>query len=129
MADRYCQGVGGIGLGRLGKVEEGLHHLLDLLLGGLAVADHGLLDLQGRVFEDRQPPRDAGYHGGAPGLTKLQGALDIVGEKDVFHRHGIGGVPVDDLRDPPEDLLKAAGEIRGGFASWRHLLSSQFSRK
>ncbi len=89
MADGHGEGVGGIFLGDLRQVEQYLDHLLHLLLGSLAVADHRLFYLQGGVFEDIETGIDAGNDGGAAGLAELEGTLDIVGEEDVFHGHGI----------------------------------------
>ena len=58
------------------------------------MTDNRLLYLEGGIFEDRQSGVDAGDDGRSPCLPELQGALDIGGEEDVFHGHGIGLVVV-----------------------------------
>ena len=50
MRNRAGQRIGGIGTWIAGKCEQAGDHGLHLLLGGLAVADHGLLDLHRGVF-------------------------------------------------------------------------------
>ena len=52
------ESVGGIGLRRAGKCEHLDHHMLHLLFGGLALADHCLLDLKRGVFKHRQIVHD-----------------------------------------------------------------------
>ena len=57
MADGQCQGVGDVrGAVDGGETEELGHHVLDLLLGGGAVADQAQLDLVGRVLDDLAAP-------------------------------------------------------------------------
>jgi len=114
MTDCHRQGVGGVSLGRFDKVvKQYFDHMLNLLLGSLAVSDHRLLDLQGRVLEDRHSLSDTGHHGSPPGLPQFQSALDIVGKKDILHRHGIRGMTVDDRGDPAKNMFKAAGKVGG----------------
>lgn len=54
-----------------------LHHVADLLSSSLAVADNGLLDLQGGVFGHRQVAGHGTADGRAPGLAEQQGGLRI----------------------------------------------------
>ena len=55
VAERDGERIGRIRAGDLdpGKLQP--HHVFDLPLVGMAHADHGLLDLVGSVFADRDP--------------------------------------------------------------------------
>ena len=54
MAQGNGHRVGGIvGLGHRGQVENAFGHIHYLMLAGIAVAHHGLLDLHGLVFKHR----------------------------------------------------------------------------
>ena len=48
------EGVSGVGLRRFSEVQQGAHHVGDLLLAGAAAPDGGQLDAAGRVFDDGQ---------------------------------------------------------------------------
>ena len=56
MAQCDGDGIGGIvGFRDLFQVQQALGHVLDLVLGGVAVAYHRLLDLHGLVLMDGNP--------------------------------------------------------------------------
>jgi hypothetical protein len=52
MANRAGQRIGGIGGGCAGQIQQPDDHVLDLILGRLALPDYGLFDLQSGVFRD-----------------------------------------------------------------------------
>ena len=67
VADGHAQGVGGVvGPGRRRQAEQHPHHLHDLLLVGLAVAHHRLLDLLRRVLEHLAARLRAGQQASRP---------------------------------------------------------------
>lgn len=86
VANGARQGIGGIGSRSTRKIEQADNHRLHLLLGRLAVADHGLLDLQGRIFSHRQPGMDQGADHRPAGLPEQQGGLRIDIDEHLFDR-------------------------------------------
>ncbi len=113
MAYGHCQGIRGVFLGNLRKIQEHLDHFLDLFLGRFAIADYCLLYLQGRVFEDRQSGIDSGDDCCATGLAKFQCALYIVGKENILNCHRVRLVLPDYLSQPAVYFFKAEGEIFG----------------
>lgn len=111
MADCDGQSVRGVLLRDFRKIQKDFEHFLHLVLGCPTMADHRLLDLKGCVFEYRQTGVGTRHDGRTPGLSKLQSALDIGREEDVFHGHGIGPVLLDDLGQGPVDFLQPQGEV------------------
>jgi hypothetical protein len=79
----------------------------DLLLGGLAVADHRLLDLQRGVFGHRQVARHGAADRRAAGLAEEQRGLRIDVDEDDLDRHLVGLVGGDHLAHAVEDDLEA----------------------
>ena len=54
VADRHGERVGGvIGSGNVIQVQQGAHHLLDLVFIRASIPGHGLFYLQGGVFSHR----------------------------------------------------------------------------
>ncbi len=86
VANGARQGISSIGGRNAGKIEQADDHGLHLLLGRLAVANHGLLDLQRRVFGHRQPGMDQGADRRPAGLTEQQGRLRIDIDEHLFDR-------------------------------------------
>ena len=111
------QGVGGVGSRFAGQREQATHHMLHLRLGRVAVADHGLLDLQRRVFGDLDAFGDEGRDGGAPGLSEQQGRLRIdVDENDLDH--GLAwGVTGDEFADSGVDRPQSGGQAGFGVSA------------
>src|SRR5690625_5254362 len=64
MAYRTGQCVSGIRRRHAVQIQQVLHHMLDLFLGGMPVADNGLLDLQGGVFMNLKSAVRQRAHGG-----------------------------------------------------------------
>jgi len=71
MADGHGQRIRSVFLGDFRQIHQGFDHLLHLTLGGLAVADHGIFNLQGAVFGHRQVGVDTGDNRRAPRLAEL----------------------------------------------------------
>ncbi len=72
MGQRAGQRIGCVRLGGAVELEQALHHMADLLLGGMAVAYHRLLDLQGRVFSHRQAGQHQRGNGGTARLAEQE---------------------------------------------------------
>jgi len=106
MADRHGKCIRGIFLRDFGKIEEHLQHLLNLHLGRFPVADNRLFHLESGIFIYRQAGVDPGHDCRPPSLPELQRALDVLGEKDVFHGNHFGLVAFDDLGEPSVDPLQ-----------------------
>lgn len=72
MANRKRKGVGRIRLWWGRKIEKNPDHVLHLRLGRFAGADHGQLDLTGRVLVNGKAVGGGGGDGGTPSLTELE---------------------------------------------------------
>ena len=108
MADRHGEGVGGVALGAVFKVEQDLDHVLDLQLVGVAAADDGLLDLRRRELEHGQAAAGAGDDGSAARLAQLERRIDVAVDEHLFDRHLHRLVALDDglhfVEDDPQPL-------------------------
>ena len=111
MTDRNRQGVRGVSLGDFRQSQQRLQHLLNLALLGPALADHRLFDLQRRIFGHRQTGVYCCNNGRSAGLPQLERTLNIVGEKDIFHRDLIRMVLGNYFRKSVEDAFKSARKI------------------
>ena len=60
------------------------------MLGGIAVAYHGLLDLHGLVLIHGHTRLLDCQQNDAPGLSNLNAGCDIVAKEQLFNGHGIG---------------------------------------
>ena len=105
--DRDRQRVGGVGGFRLGLRQQDLEHHRDLVLVGMTGADHGLLDLVGRVFGNRYAEHRRRQHGDAARLAEFQRRDAVLVDKGLFdrglHRAEIaehGGEPFMDREQP-----------------------------
>jgi len=111
---RTGQRVGGVGLWRTIELQQPLHHMADLLLGGVAIADHRLLDLQRGIFRHRQAGQYQRGDRGAACLPQEQGGLRVDVDEDLLdHRlqsRHLGGqaVPPAMQRETWADLLSDA---------------------
>ena len=99
------QRIGGIGSRCAWQAQKLHHHVLHLFLGRLAVADHRLLDLQRRVFGNRQPGMDQRAERRTARLAKEQRRLRVDVDEHLFDRRLIGCVGRDDLADAGEKCL------------------------
>ena len=86
MRDGDRQRVGGVGRFRLGLGQQDFQHHQDLVLVGVAGADHGLLDLVGRIFRDRDPEHRRRQHRDPARLAELQGGDAVLVDKSLFDR-------------------------------------------
>lgn len=86
VANGARQGIGSIGGRNARKIEQADDHGLHLLLGRLAVPNHGLLDLQRRIFGHRQPGMDQGADRRPAGLPEHQGRLRIDIDEHLLDR-------------------------------------------
>ena len=84
VADGAGERVGCVRTGGGIEAEQPLHHLLYLGFVGLAVADHGLLHLQCRVFMHGRGAEDRGAEHGAARLPQEQGRLGVEVDEDFF---------------------------------------------
>src|SRR5690606_25826167 len=117
MAERGGHPVGRIGGGRrVLETELALHHERDLILRGVPVADHGLLDLPRRVLGDRQLPQIGGQQDRAAGMPELERTLRVLAVEDLLDRHHVRVVPrqqhgdfIEDLPDTPRDGFARRG--------------------
>ena len=92
VADRDGQRVGGIGAGDLDPGKLQAHHVVDLRLGGMSHAHHGLFHRIGRVFSDHQPGLRRHQKGYSARLTQLQRGHRVLVDEGMLHRRGIGGI-------------------------------------
>ena len=91
VAEAQGQGIGGVVIADL-EAKEIFHHQEHLGFAGLAVADNGLFEDQGRILVNGEVSLTRGQKDDAPDLAELDGALDIVAQKHGFHGHGGGFV-------------------------------------
>ena len=91
MTQRHCNCVGGIDRPeRLVDADEGLHHLLHLLLVGAAVAGNGALDLVRGIFDHITTTRRSLGHHDAARLPDRHRGADIHLEEDALDGHDLG---------------------------------------
>src|SRR6185369_603249 len=111
MADRNRKSIGRVRLGNFGKAQKHLHHMLHLLFSRPAMPDYRLLDLKSGIFMNRKGGVYSGYDCRTPCLSELEGALYVVGKKDLFDSHFIRPVFVYDLAQPFIDPFQSARKI------------------
>ena len=87
VTNRARQCVSGIGLRRRWQGQQSFDHLLDLFLFRVAIADHGLFNLQGGVFEYRKLLRHCCADRHATRLTEQQSRLRVNVDENFLHRH------------------------------------------
>ena len=117
MAQSDGDGIGGIvGLGHGGKMQKPLGHVLHLMLGGIAVTYHSLLDLHGLVFKDGDArlPNGKQYHTTA--LRHIDTGGNVLSEKQFFDGNcfgfgllqKLGHIVIDDFQPPGEFRIGGA---------------------
>ena len=80
------QRIGGVGRFRLGLRQQDLQHHQDLVLVGMAGADHGLLHLVRGVFRDRDPEHRRRQHRDPARLPEFQRGDAVLVDKGLFDR-------------------------------------------
>ena len=108
-------GVGGvIGLGHGLQMQQPPGHVLDLMLGGVAIAHHGLLDLHGLILKNRHPGLPDGQKNNAPALGHVDAGGDVMSEKQLLNGHGFRLGGLEQLGHVVVDHFQPPGEIRIG---------------
>ena len=103
-----------VGLGNGGQLQKPLGHILNLMLGGVAVAHHRLLDLHGLVLKNRHSRLPDSQQNHAPALSHVDARSHIVAEKQLFDGHRLGLRHPQKLRHVVVDHFQPPGKIRIG---------------
>lgn len=93
--DRQC--IGGIGLRFCIQSQQGLDHVLDLILAGGPGAYNGLLDFTRRIFGNLDTPRGNRTYCCAARLSQFQGRIGVPMHEYFFNCHLPGFVLLDNL--------------------------------
>lgn len=101
-------------MGDLREFEQGFDHLLYLNLLGFAVTDNGALDLQCRIFKDRQTMIDSCQEGGAACVSEFEGGQSVLGKKYLLNCDHSWGIFLDDLTKTIVDQLEAVSKNHVG---------------
>jgi len=112
VTDGNRESISGVGVDRFLQAEECPDHIGDLLLAGLPIADHSLLDLKRAVFIDWKPGIDSGQYGGASSLPQAQGALGVLCKKDIFDGQAFRPAFLDNAGELLVDELQACRESK-----------------
>ena len=116
VADRAGERVGGVGAGVSGQSEQPFHHVLHLFFFCVALADHGLLDLQRSVLRDREARDHRRADRGAARLAQQQRGLRIHIDEDLLDRHLLRAVRCDDFGNSVQKAFESSRQIpRAGF--------------
>ena len=98
VADRDRERVGGVGGLRPEPGQQALDHRGDLILRGMAGADHRALDRIGRIFVDRQAGERGRQQRDAARLAELEGRHRVLVDEGLLDRR-LGRPPGRDHRD------------------------------
>ena len=113
MAEGHGDGVGGVvGLGQGIQVQEPAGHVLDLVLGGVAVANHRLLDLHRLVGIHRQPRLTDGQQNDSTALGHTDARGHVLPEEQFFNRHRLRPGDFQQLPHILIDHFQPCGKIR-----------------
>ena len=111
VAKRHGQGVGGIsGLRASGKIENGFHHLLNLLLGSATESSDAGLYFPRRIAVRRNLGLCGGQQDDAAHFRELQGRPDIQRREHGFDGHGVRRELLDKPGNQEVDFAEADGE-------------------
>src|SRR5690606_26181004 len=106
-----------IGLGGFIQPQQMADHGLYLGFVGSTGSHHGLFDLAGGVFKNRQLAESTGDDGGSPGLPQLKGGISVAGHEHLFNADFLGMVKTDDLADAAENDIELFAQILGGLGA------------
>src|SRR5660398_312709 len=90
----------------LWEIEKSLHYRLDLVLAGLTVTRHRLLDLLRRVFRHLAPVLSAGQEHNPPRLAHRHSRAHVHVEEQGFHGDRLRRVPLKDALHLAVDLAQ-----------------------
>jgi hypothetical protein len=93
--------------------KQQLDHVLHLVLLGTAMADHGTLDLGGRVLDDLTAGLDGGENGDAARVAELQRGARVLAMKDVFDGNRVRTMGREQPRQLEVNPRQAVGERIG----------------
>ncbi len=124
MADRTGESIGGIRRGVARQREQPPHHVLNLLLARMAVADYRLLYLEGCVLRYRKAGKDGGTDGRAASLPESERGLRVHIYEYLLHGDFDRAVRRDHFLEPLEDRLQARGQsaLSGLHAAARNVM-------
>ena len=88
--DRAGERVGGIGGFEMHRGKQAPHHGLHLRLVGMADADHGFLDVVGRIFGDFQPRLRRGQKRNRARVPQFQRRQRVFGDEGLLDGHRMG---------------------------------------
>ena len=112
MTERDCERVARVQLID-GDTERGADHELDLLLGGLPFARHGLLDLGRCVLGDRDLALHRGDHHDALDAEQLARRLSVLAHERDLNGDGVRLVLVGELDHAGVNLVEAQRVVFG----------------
>src|SRR5688572_5579165 len=114
MAYRARKRVRRVGAWIPGELEQAPHHVLDLALRRMAVADDRLLHLERGVFGYRKRVHDRRADRGATCLPEQQRRLRILVDEDFLERDLVGPGAGNDLAQSVEYGLQPQRQVAGG---------------
>ena len=79
-----------IRLGHRGQTQQPPGHILNLVLGGVSIAHHCLLDLHGLIFRQGQPRLLDAQQDHPPALGHIDAGGHVLSEKQFLNGHRIG---------------------------------------
>ena len=105
-----CSGerIGRIRLWRIAEFEQEAYHMLHLRFLGGTGADHGLLNLPGRILENLQTSTGCRNNRRASGMSKLQCGCGVSRHEHLFDRQFRWPIEGNYLVDAAIYLTKAA---------------------
>jgi hypothetical protein len=97
--------------------QDRLHHLLDLLLLGAAIAAYGLLHARGRILSALDAGARGRDHDGSARLPDGERGAGVGADEGLLECDGIRTMLLDETRDPVEDRLQPQLQafVRGCF--------------
>ena len=113
MADRQAERIGGVLAGQAGQAEQAHHHVLDLFLLRVAVADDRLLHLQRGVLGDLELAGDQRGQRGAARLAEQQRRLRVDVDEHDLDRRAMRLVALVQFAHAVEDDLQPRRQVAG----------------
>ena len=116
VADRNCKSIRRIERFRkVGQLQQGANHLLDLWLFGASVAGHRALNFKGAVLKNGKIGFGCGKQRNAAGMAEFQRALNSVGVKNALECGCSGLKFVNYTRESAMDGSKTFAQRLAGF--------------